>query len=98
MVKVKKSVKGGTKVRDGVVGMQHGLALAFSKNPAVCSSLLLLLQVKAPLNETDDERVIRIQMEALAAEEQGRKDQVRNTEHTHEWQHPPAPWNQQIPT
>lgn len=35
------------------------------------------LQVKAPLNETDEERMIRIQMEALAAEEQGRMEQVR---------------------
>uniref|UniRef100_A0A7R9W0W4 Dynein regulatory complex subunit 2 n=1 Tax=Chlamydomonas euryale TaxID=1486919 RepID=A0A7R9W0W4_9CHLO len=44
MVKVKKSVKGGAKV-------------------------------KAPLNETDEERVIRLQMEALQAEERGRREQ-----------------------
>lgn len=47
MVKVKKSVKGGAKL-------------------------------KVPLNETDEERMIRLQMEALAADEKERRDQEAN--------------------
>ena len=46
------------------------------------SRLLLLrclwhgaLQLKAPLNETDEERMIRLQMEALAADEKERQNQ-----------------------
>jgi hypothetical protein len=32
--------------------------------------------LKAPLNETDEERMIRLQMEALAADEKERQNQV----------------------
>ena len=39
--------------------------------------LLNALQLKVNLNETDEERMIRMQMEALAADEMARQRQVR---------------------